>query len=146
MLMDWQKEAINDLRKYLSRKNSIDSMTEKIKSLEERAQRFGGTSNSTPVQGGGNKSEDTLINCIAEKIRLEENLEIAKRFVSTVERGLNYLSSDELTVLNLFYINRPTNHIERACDALHCEKSTVYRIKDSALYRFTVAMYAIIDL
>ena len=146
MLMDWQKEAINDLRKYLSRKNSIETMNEKIEMLKVRAERFGGSSNSTPVQGGGNKPEDTLVNCIAEKIRLEENVVIAKRFVDMVERGLKYLTDDERTVLNLFYINRPTNHIERACDALHCEKSTVYRIKDSALYRFTVAMYAIVDL
>lgn len=144
--MDWQKEAINDLRKYLSHKNSIDTMNEKIEMLKVRAERLGGSSNSTPVQGGGNKPEDTLANCIAEKIRLEENVVIAKRFVDMVERGLKYLTDDERTVLNLFYINRPTNHIERACDALHCEKSTVYRIKDSALYKFTVAMYAIVDL
>lgn len=144
--MNWQQEAIRDLQKYLSRKNSILTMTEKIKMLDARAQRFGGTSNSVPVQGGGNKLEDSLVNCITEKMQLEENIAIAKKQVELIERGLKYISDDERTVLNLFYINRPTNHIERACDALHCEKSTVYRIKDSALYRFTIAMYAIIDL
>ena len=56
------------------------------------------------------------------------------------------LTEDERVVLDKFYINRPTRHIDRLCDELHCEKSTVYRLKDSGLKKFTIAMYGILDL
>ena len=144
--LDWKKEAINDLNNYPKRKNSVLTMSEKIATLEAKAERLGAASNSTPVQGGANKTEDMLINYIAEKQKLEFNIAIAKKHIAAVERGLSYLSNDEKKVLTFFYIDRPTNHIDRLCDELHFEKSRIYQIKDSALYRFTVAMYAIIDL
>lgn len=144
--MDWKEEAINDLKSYLSRKNSIVSMQEQIKMLEAKAERIKGFSAEAPVMGGASKSEDVLINCIAEKDRLIINIEIAKKQIELIDCGLAFLNADERLVLTYFFIDRPTNHIDRLCDELGYEKTRIYELKDQALYKFTVAMYGIIDL
>lgn len=144
--LDWKKEAINDLKTYKARKDSILIMSEKIMELEAKAERLGSASTTAPVQGGSSKSEDVLINCIVECDRLKQNIRAVKGLTLAIERGLKNLSSEEQRVLEGFYISRSTRHIDKLCDELHCEKSTIYRIKDSALYKFTISMYGLIDL
>ena len=143
--MNWQKEAVNDLKSYEARRQSVDNLKERIADLEKRAIKLGGTSNSVPVQGGGNRNEEALVNNIAERERLTMALSAAQKLVDVIDRGLAVLDDDEYKVLEGFYINRSSRHLDKLCDDLHCEKSTVYRIKDQALYKFTVAMYGIID-
>ena len=144
--MNWQKEAVNDLKSYIARKQSVESLKERILDLERRSVKLGGTSNSTPVQGGGNRNEEALVNNIAERERLNMALTAAQKLVDIIEKGLAVLTSEERLVLEKFYIDRPTMYLDRLCDELHCEQATVYRIKDRALYKFTVAMYGVIDL
>lgn len=144
--MNWQKEAVNDLKSYIARKQSVESLKERILDLERRSVKLGGTSNSTPVQGGGNRNEEALVNNIAERERLTMALTAAQKLVNIIEKGLAVLTSEERLVLEKFYIDRPTMYLDRLCDELHCEQATVYRIKDRALYKFTVAMYGVIDL
>lgn len=144
--MNWQKEAVNDLKSYIARKQSVESLKERILDLERRSVKLGGTSNSTPVQGGGNRNEEALVNNIAERERLTMALTAAQKLVDVIEKGLAVLTLEERLVLEKFYINRPTMYLDRLCDELCCEQATVYRIKDRALYRFTVAMYGVIDL
>lgn len=146
MKVNWQKEAINDLKVYNARKVSIISMSEKIKELEAKAERLGSASSNVPVQGGSSKGEDVRINCIIECDRLKTNIRTVRHWLGSVEKGLNTLTEDERKVLDGFYINKTTRHIDKLCDTLHCEKSTVYRLKDSALYKFTIAMYGLVDL
>ena len=144
--MNWQKEAINDLKSYTARKMSVDNMKQKIRELENRAIRLGSSSSDVPVQGGSSRSEDALINNIAERDRLNQSIDAVQCLIDIIEKGLSVLDDEERTVLEEFYINRSSCHIDKLCDKLHCEKSTVYRIKDTALYKFTVAMYGVIDL
>lgn len=145
--MNWQKEAINDLKAYEARKNSVVNMREKICELEGKAVRLKSVSNDVPVQGGASKNEDMLISNIVERDKLKENIRIAQQFIESVERGLAVLSADERKVLDGFYIAPViTYKVERLCDELHFEKSRIYQIKDTALRRFTIAMYGIIDL
>lgn len=144
--MNWQKEAIDDLNKYLPRKNSIISMKEKIKELQAREESLKSASDSTPVQGGASKREDMILNCIVECDRLKDNITAISRWLYLVEKGLATLTEDERTVLDKFYISRPTRHVDRLCEELHSEKSTIYRIKDIALKKFTISMYGILEL
>lgn len=144
--MNWQKEAIDDLNKYLSRKNSILSMKEKIQELKAREESLKSANDSTPVQGGASKREDMIINCIVECDRLKDNIAAVSRWLCVVEKGLNTLTEDERVVLDKFYINRPTRHVDRLCDELHYEKTRIYEIKDVALKKFTLSMYGILEL
>lgn len=144
--MNWQKEAVNDLKAYEARKLSIDNMKKRIRELEQRAIKLGSLSSDVPVKGGASKSEDALINNIAERDRLNQNIDAVQCLLDIIDNGLSVLNDEERMVLNEFYINRSSQHIEKLCDELHCEKSRVYSIKDKALYKFTIAMYGVIDL
>ena len=144
--MNWQKEAISDLNCYLARKNSILVMQEKIKELRAKEERLKSSGNTTPVQGGSSKSEDMIINCIIECDHLKENIIAISRWLALFERGLKTLTEDERVVLDKFYINRPTRHIDRLCDELHYEKTRIYEIKDIALRKFTLSRYGILEL
>ena len=88
--MNWQKEAIADLRNYRQRKKSIDSMAERIRALEDKYKSIRcATIDTTPVMGGSSRVEDSMINNIAERQRLNLNMEATKRLVELTERGLS---------------------------------------------------------
>ena len=68
-----------------------------------------------------------------------------KKLLDLIERGLASLDKTERLVLDRFYIDRPKNHVERLMEELNYEKTRVYEIKDQALYKFTIAMYGIVE-
>ena len=144
--MNWKKEAENDLRNYERRLQSLQNTAEKIRALREQMLSIrGGISDSAPVQGGSSSAQDRMIDCIAEIERLGHTRAATARLVRLVERGLDSLSEQDRRVLELFYIHRSPGHVERLMDELHLEQAQVYRVKDAALYRFTAAVYGIID-
>lgn len=144
--MNWKREAENDLKNYSRRIESLNNAKEKIKALQDQMLSVrAGISDSTPVQGGGNRSQETMINCIAEIERLELTITANDRLVRLVEKGLAGLSPEEQKVLELFYIYRTRGHVERLMEILNLEQAQIYRIKDAALYKFTIAIYGIID-
>lgn len=146
--MDWRKMSIERLRDYENRKKALELIPEQIKTLEAnftsiRAARTDGT----PVKdGSGNKREDALINNIAKREELERNLGIAENEVRITETALATLTDEEKTVLYKFFINRPRRHIEELCEMLCYEKTRVYEIKETALRKFTMACYGVIDI
>ena len=144
--MNWKKEAENDLRNYARRVTSLEATKEKIKALTDQMQAIkSGLSDSTPVIGSGDKSQENMINCIAEIERLQFTQKATERLVAMVEKGLESLSEGEYKVLDLFYIHRERGHVEKLSEMLHLEQAQIYRIKDAALYKFTVSIYGIID-
>lgn len=144
--MNWQKEAIADLRCYRSRKMSIESMTERLKALEDK---FGAircaTTDSTPVMGGASRLEDNLINNIVERQRIGLNIDATRRLVELTEKGLEALSNNQRTVLDKFFVSRTDGYLEWLMENFHMEKSRIYELKDEALYSFTIGMYGVID-
>lgn len=144
--MNWQKEAISELRNYEKRKSAIESMTERLRILDEKFKSIRcATTDNVPVMGGASRLEDNMLNNIAERQRLELNIDATARLVNLTERGLSSLDDKQRTVLEKFYIRRPTRHVEWLMDHLSESQAEVYRDKDIALYNFTVSMFGIID-
>lgn len=140
--MNWEKAAIEDLKNYEARKISVQNMTEELVALKQRADGMNSvSSNPGAVKGGGNVYENALINNIDLRNRIEGNLNIAKSFIGRVERALSSLPDKEKLVLQYFYIHRTSTYLDDLCDKLHVERPTVYRIKDDAIFHFTMAMY-----
>ena len=73
------------------------------------------------------------------------SLKDVSRAIDRVNRGLGVLDEREQKILNSFYIHRMPGYIDKLTEELFCEKSTIYRIKDEALYKFTIAMYGVVD-
>lgn len=146
-MADWQYNAKKDLMEYPHIKESLVSIPEELKALEIDMQLVRGTSyDKSPVQGGASGREDRLIDYIDKKGRLAENLRAATVRVRRIERGLEGLTDNERLVLHRFFISREHGHVERLCQELGYEERTIYRIKDSALKRFTLSMFGVIDL
>lgn len=144
--MDWKRSAIEDLRSYRSRKQSLESIPGKITALQSRFQAIKSAAmDKTPVQGGASRMEDSMLNNIVERERLKHTYRAVKRLVNLVDKGLAGLSENEKKVLDRFYVERRQGHIEQLTNELHVEQAQVYRLKDEALYKFTVSMYGLID-
>ena len=120
-------------------------MRERIHALNEQLTALKSTSDSSAVRGGTCKAEDKVINNIVERERLKATYKATRHIVEIVERGLSGLDDGERFVLSAFYISRPKKHVENCCEQLHLEQSQVYRMKDRALYKFTISMYGIVD-
>ena len=146
-MADWKYNAIQDLREYRPLRDSLTNIPQEIAAIELDMQTLKGISyDKTPVEGGASRYEDRLINCIDRKQRLSENFKVAKMRVERIERGLQSLSDKEQLVLRRFYIQREARYVERLCDELGYEERNIYKIKDSALKKFTLSMFGAIDL
>ena len=144
--MNWKSEAIRDLKSYPQRKISIENIKQRIKTLDEQLVSLKGISASEPVMGGMSKQEERWLDNISERERLGFSLNIVQSLVELTEKGLKVLDEREKKVLNGFYIEPRTNHIDALCEELHFEKSRLYQIKDNAIRKFTIAMYGTVEI
>lgn len=145
--MCWQQISIERLKDYKARKESLELIPEQIETLELNFTAIrAATMDESAVKGSGNKRDDALINNIAMREELKRNLEIAKREVKITESALSELTENEQIVLLKFFVNRSPKHVDILCEQLNMEKSSVYKIKDEALRRFTMACYGVVDL
>ena len=144
--MDWKTEAIKDLKSYPQRKESINNIKARIKILEDKFVSLKGISMEEPVKGGMSHQEERWIENIAERERLEFSLGIAEEMLALTERGLGVLDEKELDVLNGLYIAPSGAGVDFLCDRLHMAKSSLYRIKDEALRKFTLAEYGTVEI
>ena len=144
--MNWKMEAIRELKSYPQRKKSIENVKERIKMLEEQYTSLRGVSTSEPVMGGFSKQEEKMLDNISERERLKITLKIAQELNKLTEKGLEALNERERKVINGFYISECHNHVEMLCQNMNIEKSTLYRIKDEALRKFTLAMYGTVEI
>lgn len=142
------KVAIDDLRKYEKMRHSLVSIREKQAALDLQSGVIRSSfRDSEPVSGSGSSgAEDRLISNIVERERLDGNYQAVEKLVAQIDAALAMLDDQERLVLERFYINRCPGYIDRLCQELGYERAQVYRKKDAALYKFTVALYGIIDL
>ena len=103
------------------------------------------TTDATPVSGGGNTREDSMLSNIVHRDELKRRLKEAKLWVSVVDRALEVLDDEEWLVLDRFYIHRTKGAVSELCDRLNLEKSAVYDRRDKALRHFTLALYGVTE-
>lgn len=141
--MNWKEEAKRELRNYAALKESIPNLKERIAGIRARKTAIKSSGDSTPVQGGGNKFEDRMLDLIVEEERLRYTLQASRIRLGLIERGLSVLTETERAVLLEFSDNRPSEAVELLRDRTGYERAQIYRIYDHALYRFTLAEYGI---
>ena len=69
----------------------------------------------------------------------------ARLWVAQVDKALAVLDDEERLVLDRFYIHRAKGNVGDLCERLNVEQATVYRKRDSALRRFTIALYGVTE-
>ena len=145
--MNWQKEAITDLRCHEKRKAAMVSLAEEIRELRSRT--YGSSSpaaDAVPVQGGSSTAEGRWIDVIDELERKKEAWRITKRRVDAVERGLAALDEQQREILEAFFINRVQGGADYLAEKLHLERTRVYELWEVAIRDFTMARYGVVDV
>ena len=145
--MNWKYEAIDKLKQYEAKKQALKNIPEEIKRLESAMQSIrSATADGTSVQGGGSGREDMYLSNIVRREELERSLEQARKWVSFVDAGLEFVAKDERLILYRFYINPAKGNVERLCAELSCEQATVYRKREQALRNFTISLYGCTEI
>jgi len=85
----------------------------------------------------------TGITCAIEAI--SDSIACSAYLFGQVERGLTALDADERLVLWMLYIQPAKGNIDRLCGELCVEQATIYRKRDKALHRFTLALYGCME-
>lgn len=136
----WKLLAIEELETYPAKKEAMTTIPERLRELESAFVSIGSPSaDKVAVQGGG--GNDKALNNIVQRDKLSQNLAEVERFTARVERGLAVLGDDENEILSRCYIHPERGAVERIANARGLDKSTVYRMRDDALRKFTIAMY-----
>lgn len=140
--MKWTECAMQDLRKYEGQKRSLANIAERISLLNQKnasMKRF--RTDTIPGVGGSSDWTDVVLDDGVECERLKLLYQVNRRLINIVDRGLSALSDNEKLVLEKFYMKRTKNYLEELKSELKLEQTQVYRLKDEALYKFTINMY-----
>lgn len=144
--MNWKKEAIEKLKEYNARKQSITSIPMEIAQLESAVRGIRSASaDGSAISGGGSGREDMLLSNICKREELKCSLRDAKVWVRRVDAGLAVLEKEELDILRRFYITPERGVAGKIAEELNVDAKTVYRRKDAALRRFTLALYGMTE-
>ena len=123
MICNWKIMAEHRLIDYENMKRAKENLPQEIARCKE------------PKAG-----EDPL-DLVAKKLFLRERLRQVKRWLAVTQKGLAVLTPEERLVVQLLYIMPRKGNLTRLCDMLDCAQSTVYRRRDKALQKFTMALY-----
>lgn len=144
--MNWKREAIDKLKNYEAHKQALECLTKEIRRLESAYTGIrSATTDGTPISGGGNTREDSMLSNIVHRDELKRLLKEARLWVSMVDKALAVLDDEEQLVLERFYIHRTKGTVEALCESLNLEKSAVYDRRDKALRHFTLALYGVTE-
>lgn len=144
--MNWKREAVDKLKNYEARREALENIPKEIKRLESAyAGIRSATTDGTPISGGGNTREDAMLSNIVHRDELKRRLKEARLWVAQVDKALAVLDDEERLVLDRFYIHRAKGNVGELCERLNVEQATVYRKRDSALRRFTIALYGVTE-
>ncbi len=142
--MDCKYETKMMLKDYEARKRALTNIPEQIAILEMELKAIrSATTDGTAVRGGGNKREDAMINNIATRTKLGMALEVARRWTKMVDNAMATLDDEDRLILQRMYISNEKNAVERLCEELGREKTTVYERRDKALHKLTIAMWGV---
>ena len=144
--MKWKNEAMEKLRRYDAMRMALHNIPKEINRLRYEAQKIRRLDmEMTPVRGSGNGHEDVLLDNITHRQELEWSLKQVKQWLAHTERGLLALSEEERLILQRLYLYPEKGAVERLCTELGVEQSSIYRKRDQALERFTLAMYGFVE-
>lgn len=145
--MNWKAEAAEKLRTYQAMETALENLPREIRRLEAEytgigAQRFTGVLTARDLRS----REDRILNNIVQRQELRWLLEQAQQWMQTVSAALETLDPQEKGVLRHLYICPKNGGIDKLCEVLHLEKSSVYRKRDTALRKFTLALYGVTEV
>ncbi len=137
--MDWKICAIDDLRRYkhvkvgiLNSKDRLSVVNGIINDLRKQSDKKGRSLRDTK-----------LLDAVMEAKLLRRNISAAESTMRIVERGLDSLSDDERALLEKFFMQSHPKSASSISKELGYSLRSLYRARDQALEKFTLAMYGV---
>ena len=144
--MDWKKEATDKLKDYEAKKSALQIIPMERERLQCVMEGIRSASvDGDLVKGSTTRREDRLLGCIVKLDELERTEKQTKAWVEMVDAGLQVLNEEERLVLDRMLICPLHGNLDRVCDELGMERATVYRRRDAALRKFTLALYGSLE-
>lgn len=142
------KYVTDELKLLNDRRAAISNLKEQIQTLEYEFKAIKATRYDKDIVSGssGTSKEAKMIENIAQREQLRQDLAITLKQVIAIEKTLNELSDSERLVLTRMYINHERGAVPRLMNELNCEQAQVYRLKDKALLHFGTRKYGQIQL
>ena len=86
-----------------------------------------------------------MLNNMVYRSELEESFLRTRLWVDATDRALGVLNQEERILLERFFIYAEPKAADRLAGDLHMDVKTVYRRKDEALRKFTIALYGMAE-
>lgn len=138
--MNWKEEAVQRLMDYQVVANSVGCMRKELRRLELEAESLGST--SVFRMGSGHQSKDDWkMNNLVRRGELADALQQAALWVDVTDHALGCLAQEDQELLSAMYITGQWGNVAQVAREMGIERSTVYRKRDDALRKFTIAMY-----
>lgn len=144
--MIWKDEAIKKLKEYGAKRVALEEIPLEIKELEIGMQSIRSADpDSSPVKSSGSGRENAVLNNITYRKELGISYQQTKLWIKRMDKALSTMSSEEYMILDRFYINPEKKAADRIAGDLRVDIKTVYRRKDEALRKFTMALYGVTE-
>lgn len=143
--MNYRNEAIQKLREYRAKKNSLKTIPEEVKRLELE---FDAIKCALGIAGRittGSDVDSRLISNIAHREELMHTLRINELSVKTVDDALKFLDDEERIIISAMYIDPVPKAVDRLRESLCLEQAAIYNRRNQALRKFTIAFYGAIE-
>lgn len=138
----WQQVAIEDLKSYNYRKQSLDGMGEEVAALKSAATSISAIRiDSAPSASQSTCRDDVIVNNIVRRDELMQTMLQTSVRCSRIENALRELDSKERMILTALFVAPQKGAVEYLCRELNYDKATVYRYRTKALRNFTLLMY-----
>lgn len=141
-MINWKKEAIEELKRLEDLKESIHHLNERIELTQNQLYNISAVQIGERVGGSGD-GDDVRLSKMVELEELKARKLITEKRVQLLQDCLDKLSEEQRLILNRFYIRRTGDYIEELEEMLFMPRASIYREKDRALRRFTELMYGI---
>lgn len=138
--MNWREEAISRLRQYESARNAALRLPGEVERIKTVLESPGGARMDTPA-GSAKSREDWMLDQMVLLGELEGRLEQTRQWLQVTDGALSVLTPEEKLVLHRCFISPQKGSVDRLCQELNAERSSVYRKRDAALGHFTSALY-----
>lgn len=144
----WKTFAINKLTSYMARRQALEIIPMQIAEIESTMTNIRGIDIEAVrvTSSKSNAQENLLLSCIAQKEELQRNLQQAELQVSIIDKGLAVLEPGERKVLERLYIEGQRGGNNALAAEFFVDVRTIQRWKDTALRKFTIALYGCIEL
>ena len=141
-MINWKKEAIEELKRLEDLKESIHHLNERIELTQNQLYNISAVQIGERVGGSGD-GDDVRLSKMVELEELKARKLITEKRVQLLQDCLDKLSEEQRLILNRFYIRHTNDYIEELEEVLYKSRTQIYQEKDRALRRLVRLLYGI---